>query len=279
MWSNVREAGDQRLGPGLPNSQACLLSLKTNLFLAVLRTGVDKGQSPIRSVVGRLRAWVLSHSVLSDSATCWTAARQAPLSMWLQARTLEQVSVPFSRGSSKPRAQTCCLLQLLHCRRILYRWVTGEAQWVEFSSVTQLCPTLCYPMNCSMPGLSVQHQLPEPTQIHVHWVGDAIQLSHPVVLFSSCLQSFPASGSFPMSQLFTSGGQSMEFQLQHQSFQWTPRTDLLYERLVGSPCSPRGSQESSPASQFKNINSSVFSLLYSPTLTSIHDYWKNHRFD
>ena len=66
----------------------------------------------------------------------------------------------------------------------------------------------------------------------------------------------------------------MEFQLQHQSFQRTPRTDLLYNGLVGSPCSPRDSQESSLKPQFKSINSSVLSLLYNPTLTSIHDYWK-----
>ena len=67
----------------------------------------------------------------------------------------------------------------------------------------------------------------------------------------------------------------LEFQLQHQSFQWTPMTDLLQDGLVGSPCSPRGSQESSPTRQFKSINSSVISFLYSPTLTSIHDHWKN----
>ena len=68
----------------------------------------------------------------------------------------------------------------------------------------------------------------------------------------------------------------LEFQLQHQSFQWTPRTDDLEDGMVGSPCSPRDSQESSPTPHFKSINSSVLSLLYSPTLTSIHDYWKNH---
>ena len=64
----------------------------------------------------------------------------------------------------------------------------------------------------------------------------------------------------------------LEFQLQHQSFQWTPRTDLLQDGLVGSPCSPRDSQESSPTPQFKSINSSVLSFLYSPSLTSIYDY-------
>ena len=77
------------------------------------------------------------------------------------------------------------------------------------SSVAQLCPTLCDPMNCSTPGLPVHHQLLELGQTHVHWVSDAIQTSHPVVLFSSCLQSLPASGSFQMSQFFAYGGQSI----------------------------------------------------------------------
>ena len=80
---------------------------------------------------------------------------------------------------------------------------------VMFSSVTQSCSTLCDPMDCSMPGLPVHHQLPELTQTHVHCVGDAIQPSHPVVPFSFCLQAFPASGSFQRSKLFTSGGQSI----------------------------------------------------------------------
>ena len=104
-------------------------------------------------------------------------------------------------------------------------------------------------------------------------------ISSSVISFSSCPQSFPASGSFQMSQLFESGGQSLEFQFQHQSFQWTPRTDLLQDGLVGSPCSPRDSQESSPTPQFKSINSSALSRLHSPIFTSIHDHRKNHSLD
>ena len=79
----------------------------------------------------------------------------------------------------------------------------------QFSSVAESCPTLCNPMGCSTPGLPVHHQLPEFTETHAQPVGDAIQPSHPVIHFSSHLQSFPASGSFQMSQLFTSGGQSI----------------------------------------------------------------------
>ena len=71
----------------------------------------------------------------------------------------------------------------------------------------------------------------------------------------------------------------LEFQLQHHSLQRNPRTDLLQNGLVGSPCSPRDSQESSPTPQFKSINSLAISLLHSPTLASIHDHWKNHSLD
>ena len=74
-------------------------------------------------------------------------------------------------------------------------------------SVTKLCPTLCDPKVCNMPGLAVPHYLRGFAQVHVHWIGDAIQPSHPVALFF-CLQSFPASGAFPVSRLFASCGQS-----------------------------------------------------------------------
>ena len=80
---------------------------------------------------------------------------------------------------------------------------------VQISSVIQLCPTLCDPMDCSTPGLPLQHQLPEFTQTHVHWVCDAIQPSHPLLFPSPCLQSFPESGSLQISQFFISGGQSI----------------------------------------------------------------------
>ena len=77
----------------------------------------------------------------------------------------------------------------------------------QFSSVAQSCPTLCNPMNCSMPGLPVHHQLPESSQTHVHWGHPTISSS--AVPFSSSPHSFPASGSFQMSQLFAWGGQSI----------------------------------------------------------------------
>ena len=79
----------------------------------------------------------------------------------------------------------------------------------HFSSVARSCPTLCDPMDCSMPGFPVRHRLPELAQTHVHWVGDAIHIIlFSVFPFSSRPQSFPASGFFPVSQFFASGSQS-----------------------------------------------------------------------
>ena len=101
-------------------------------------------------------------------------------------------------------------------------------------------------------------------------------ISSSVVPFFSRLQSLPASGSFPMSQFFRSGSQSIGISASASVLpiniqNWFP-LGLISLRLVGSPCSPRDSQESSPTPQFKSINSLAFSFLYSPTLTSRHDY-------
>ena len=86
----------------------------------------------------------------------------------------------------------------------------GHSCHHQFSSVTQSCLTLCDPMDCSTPGFPVHHQLPEPTQTHVHHVSDAIQPSHPLSSPSPpAPQSLAASGSFPVSQLFAWGGQSI----------------------------------------------------------------------
>ena len=149
----------------------------------------------------------------------------------------------------------------------------------QFSSVAQLCPTLCDPMDCGIPGIPVHHQLPELAQTHIHWVSEAIQPSHPLVSpYPPAFNLSQHQGLFWVSSLHQVA-KVLEFQLQHQSFQWTPRTDLLQNGLVGSLCSPRDSQESSPTPQFQSINSLALSFLYSPTPTSIHDYRENHSFD
>ena len=147
----------------------------------------------------------------------------------LQARILEWVVFPFSRGSSQPKDQTQVLL---HCGWFFTSWATREAlvtfrtlcevketvYWSVrnsarccYCSVTKSFPTLWDPMDCSMPGSSVLHYLLEFAHIHVRWV---VMLSIPsssATLFSFSLQSFPAPRSFPVSQLFISGGQIVKF--------------------------------------------------------------------
>ena len=137
------------------------------------------------------------------------------------------------------------------------------------------------PHEWQMPGLPVHYQLPDFTQIHVHWVGDAnLTISASVVPFSSCLQSFPTSGSFLMSQLLASDGQSIGASASASvlpmiiqgwfPLEWTGLISLQFKEL---------SRVFSNTTQFKSINSSALSFLYNPDLTSIHDYWKNHSFD
>ena len=148
----------------------------------------------------------------------------------------------------------------------------------QFSSVTQSCPTLCDPMNCSMPALPVHHQLPESTQTHVHWVGDAIQPSHPLSCPSHALNLSQIRVFSNDSVLCIRWPNYWSF-----SFDISPSNEhpgLISFRMDSlDPCSSRDSQESSPTPQFKSINSSVLRFLYSPTLTSIHDHWKNHSLD
>ena len=157
----------------------------------------------------------------------------------------------------------------------------GKFKLVEltlFSSVQSLCRVWIFATHES------QHSrppCPSPT-LGVH--SDSCPSSrgcHPAISSSivpfSCPQFLTASGSFPMSQLFTWGGQSTGVSASASVLPMILfRTDVLQNGLVGSPCSPRVSQESSPTPQFKSINSLALSFLYSPTLTSIHDQWKNH---
>ena len=113
---------------------------------------------------------------------------------------LKEISLILCREGEK---NVCHLQFVSSC-------LLGTSGLPQFSSVQLLSHVwLCDPMDCNKPGLPVHHQLPEFTQTHVHWAGDAIQSSHPIVPFSSHLQSFQASESFQMSRFFTSGGQSI----------------------------------------------------------------------
>ena len=154
-----------------------------------------------------------------------------------------------------------------------------EFSSVQFSSVAQSCLTL-------QPHESQHARPPCPSPTPgvysnscplSQWCHPAISSS--VIPFSSCPQSLPASGSFPTSQLFTWGGQSIVVSastsvLPMNTQDWSPLDGLLR-----SSCSPRDSQESSPTPWFKNINFLALSFLHSPTLICIHDHWKNHSLD
>ena len=146
------------------------------------------------------------------------------------------------------------------------------------SSVTQSCLTLQSHglKHTRSPCLSPTPRTCSNSYPSSQWCHPTISSS--VIPFSSCLQSFPALGSFPVSQFFASGGQSIGVSastsaLPMNSQDWSPLGWTGWISLQSD------SQESSPTPHFKSINSSALSFLYSPTLTSIHDHWKNHSLD
>ena len=151
--------------------------------------------------------------------------------------------------------------------------------WHSCCLVSKSCPILCDPMDCSMPGSPVLHYLLEFAQIHLQWVSDAFQPPYPLPSpFAFAFKFFPASGSFPVSWLFISGGQSI----------WASASASVLPvniqgwsswRLVWSPFCPMDFQESSPAPQFKDISSLASCLLYGLALATVCDHWEDHSFD
>ena len=145
-----------------------------------------------------------------------------------QARILEGVAISYSRGLSWPRDRIPISCGSCIAGRFFTAGPPGKPDDVGFSSVTQSCLTLCDPMDSSMPGFPVHHQLLEFIQTHLHWVSDAIQPSH--ALSSPSLTVFNLSQHQGLFQWVSSSHQMvkvLEFQLQHQSFQWIFRTDFL----------------------------------------------------
>ena len=150
--------------------------------------------------------------------------------------------------------------------------------FIQFSSVAQSCPTLCDPMNHSTPGLPVHHQLPEFTKTHVCWVSDAIQPSHPL--------SSPSPPTLNLSQHRVFSNESVLHirWLKYWSFSFNISPSSEHPGLISfrmnwlDLLAVQGTLKSSPTPQFKSINSLALNF-YSPTLTSIHDHWKNHSLD
>ena len=149
---------------------------------------------------------------------------------------------------------------------------------IQFSSVTQSCLTLCDPMYCGMPGFPVHHQLLEPTQTHVHRVSDTTQPSHPLSSPS------PSAFNFFLHQGLFQGLLHIRWP-KYWSFSFSISRSNEYSGLISfgmdwlDLLAVQGTLKSSPTPQLKSINSLALSFLYSPSLTSIHDYWKNHSFD
>ena len=162
-----------------------------------------------------------------------------------------------------------------HCSTLAWKipWTEEPGRLMsQFSSVVQSCLTLFDLMNCTTPGLPAHHQLPEFTQTHVHWVSDAIQPSHPLLS--------PSPPAFNLSQHQGLINESVlpirEGKYWCFSFNISPFNE--YSGLISfrmdwlDLLALQGTQKSSPTAQFKSIGSSALSFLYSPTLTSIHDY-------
>ena len=154
------------------------------------------------------------------------------------------------------------------------KWIGRESQ---FSSVIS---DLCDSMDCSIPGLPLHHKLPF-TQTHVHWVGDAIQSSHPMSSPSPPALNLSqhqglfkwVSSSHQVAKVLVSASTSV---LPMNTQDWSPLgwTGWISLQSKGLSRVFSKKKKSSPAPQFKSINSSALSFLYSPTLTSIHDYGK-----
>ena len=165
-----------------------------------------------------------------------------------------------------PQKESFSLFQLFPHLRTMKWW-----DWMPWSSVQFHCSVMSnslQPHDCSTPGFLVHHQLSELTQIHVHWVSDAIQQSHPLSSLSPLAFNL-------FIRVFSDKSVLCIRWPKYWSFSFSISLSNEYSGLTGS----RDSQESSRAPQFKSINFSVLGFLYGPTLTSIHDYWKNHSFD
>ena len=156
-------------------------------------------------------------------------------------------------------------------------WFSMNFRTVCSCSVAKSCLILCDPMDCSTPGFPVLHYLLGFAEIHVHWVSDAIQPSHPLSPPSPVLNLSQHQSLFQWVSSFHRWPKYWSF-----SFSISPSNEysgLICLRFYWFDLLAVQGQESSSTPQLESINSSVLSLLYGPTLTSIHNYWKNHTYD
>ena len=251
-WESLEHQGDQTLKEINTeySSEALMLKLKLQYFGHLMqRADSLKKTLILRKIEGRRRRgkqrtesstqWTW---VWANSRRQWRAGRPGVLQSmgllsqtWLSDWTTKTAQTELSLGNlcwlgppHAPLGWVRCT-----CGRLPFHPVillpTTHISLVLFSSVAQSCPILCDPMNRSMPGLPVHHQLPESTQTHVHWVGVASQPSHPLSSPSPPAPNLSQNQGFFkwVSSSPQVAAKVLEFQLQHQSFQWTFRVDFL----------------------------------------------------
>ena len=196
----------------------------------------------------------------------------------------KKITTSFSKCLLESKWRKCCIVRL--CPMLILKSDREQklvfllmASNHQFSSVTQSCLTLCDPVDCSTPGFPVYHQLPELAKTHVHSISDAIQPSHPLSSPSPTFNLSQHQGLFQWVSSSHQVAKVLEF-----SFSISPSNE--YSRLISfrvdwfDLLAGQGTIKSLlHSSKFHSANSSALSFLYSPTLTSTHDSWKNHSFD
>ena len=216
--------------------QLFIWSLKKAILLQHIETAREDGSSKPMRIFSPFK----EYCCCSMPRSCLTLCNRMDCSLpgtsvhgIYRARILELVAISSSRGSSQPKDQT----HVAYITGRLFttdppgkplRNITITLNLLPFSSLTQSCPSLCAPMDCSMPGLPVHHEHPEPTQTHVYRVGDAIQPSHPLSSpFPPAFNLLQHQGLFEWVSSSHEVFKIVEFQLQHHSFQWIFRTAFL----------------------------------------------------
>ena len=184
------------------------------------------------------------------------------------------VFIPIpKKGNAKECSNYCTIALISHASKVMLKILQVQCSCLVVSDSLQPHGLQHARPPCPSPTPGVySNSCPLSRQYHP-------TISSSAISFSSCLQSFPASRSFPMSQFFTPRGQK------YWSFSFSISSSNEYSGLISfrmdwmDLLAVQGTLKSSPTPQFKSINSSALNFLYSPTLTSIHDYWKNHSFD
>ena len=175
----------------------------------------------------------MTHFTISKlTAKVWSAKQRGADWRQINRPTKREREFRAAKRWNNPNVHQCLMskereLELHNGKLFSYETGSKFVLQDQFSSVAQSCPTLCNPMDCSMPGFPVHYQLPEFTQTHVHQVGDAIQPSHPLSSPSPAFSLSQHQGLFKWVSSSHQVAKGLEFQLQHHSFQWIFRTDFL----------------------------------------------------